>query len=124
MGAAYLTVTDHGRPDRLVGATTPAAGSPELHETIQDNGGMKMRPVAVIALDPGKPVTLAPGSDHVMLMGLKAPLKAGDSLPLTLTFEHAKPITVIVSIEAVGASGAMQGQGAVDGMQGHMGHMP
>ncbi len=125
-GAAYLTVTDNGQPDRLVAASTPAAAA-ALHETIQDSGVMKMRPVAAIALDPGKPVTLAPGGYHVMLTGLKAPLKAGDSFPLTLTFEHAKPVTVMVNVEAVGASGAMQVHGSMSGMGGmrdHTGHAP
>jgi copper(I)-binding protein len=69
---------------------------------------MKMRPVPSVALDTGKPVTLKPGGLHVMLMGLKAPLKAGDSFPLTLTFTHAPPLTVTVKVEAGGGSG-MQG---------------
>lgn len=124
-GAAYLTVTDNGRPDRLVGASTPIAAMAELHETINDNGVMKMRPVAGIALEPGKPVTFAPGGYHVMLMGLKSPLKAGDSFPLTLTFEHAQPITVTAHVEAVGGGtmdhGTMQG---MPGMSGQMGNKP
>src|SRR5580658_1485732 len=94
-GAVYFTVTSAGSPDHLVGVSTPVAATAELHETTNDNGVMKMRPVASIALDPGKPVMFKPGGYHVMLTGLKGPLKAGDSFPLTLTFEHAQPITVI-----------------------------
>jgi hypothetical protein len=131
-GAAYLTVTDHGRPDRLVGVSTPVAATAELHETINDNGVMKMRPVAGIALEPGKPVKFSPGGYHVMLTGLKSPLKAGDSFPLTLAFEHAQPITVTAAVEAVGAamdrggmSGmSMSGQGGMPGMSGQMGSKP
>ncbi len=135
-GAAYLTVTDNGHPDRLVGASTPVAATAELHETINDGGVMKMRPVAGIALEPGKPVTFAPGGYHVMLMGLKGPLKAGDSFPLTLTFEHAQPITVTATVQAVsgaamehdhgGMSGmGMSGQsGSMPGMSGQMGNKP
>jgi copper(I)-binding protein len=105
-GAVYLTLTDNGRPDRLVGVSTPIAAMAGVHETIQDNGVMKMRPVAGgIALDPGKPVTFTPGGYHIMLMGLKSPLKAGDSFPLTLAFEHAQSITVSVHVEAMGAGG-------------------
>lgn len=124
-GAAYLTVTDNGRPDRLVGANTPIAAMTELHETINDNGVMKMRPVPAIALEPGKPVTFMPGGYHVMLMGLQQPLKAGDSFPLTLMFEHAQPITVTVNVEAVGGAG--MDHGAMPGMPGmsdQMGHKP
>jgi copper(I)-binding protein len=119
-GAAYLAVTDHGRPDRLVSVSTPVAAMAEVHETIHDNGVMKMRPVAGgIALDPGKPVTFTPGGYHIMLMGLKSPLKAGDSFPLTLTFEHALPITVTVHVEAM-AAGGMNNDGMqnMPGMQG------
>ena len=104
-GAAYLTITDSGAPDRLTGASTPVAATAELHESMSgDMGMMKMRPVPGLPVAPGKPVKLAPGGYHIMLMGLKAPLKQGDSFPLTLTFEHAPPMTVTVAVEGVGAS--------------------
>ncbi len=83
-----------------------------------------MRSVAAIVLDPGKVVTLSPGGYHVMLMGLKSPLKAGDSFPLTLAFEHAQPITVTVKVEAVGASGMEHDHGTMGSMPGQMGHTP
>ncbi|MGA3399609.1 MAG: copper chaperone PCu(A)C [Acetobacteraceae bacterium] len=122
--AAYLTVTDNGRSDRLIGASTPIADMAELHETINDNGVMKMRPVAAIALEPGKPVSFKPGGYHVMLMGLKNPLKAGDSFPLTLTFEHAQPVTVTAHVEAVGGAGMDHDHGTMQGMPGQMGNKP
>jgi copper(I)-binding protein len=122
--AVYLTVTDNGQPDRLIGLSTPVAATAELHETIHDGGVMKMRPVAGIALEPGKPVTFSPGGYHVMLTGLKKPLKAGDSFPLTLTFEHAQPITVTVKVEAVDLAGTGHEHGTIDGMPGQMGHTP
>ncbi|MSP00386.1 MAG: copper chaperone PCu(A)C [Acetobacteraceae bacterium] len=101
-GAVFLTITGQGTPDRLTGFASPVADTAELHESIDDKGVMKMRPVAGLALEPGKRVTLAPGGYHVMLMGLKAPLKAGDSFPLTLRFEHAPALTVTVKVEPVG----------------------
>jgi hypothetical protein len=70
---------------------------------MSDMGMMKMRPVPGLSVAPGKPVKLAPGGYHIMLMGLKAPLKQGDSFPLTLRFEHAAPMTVTVNVEAIGA---------------------
>jgi periplasmic copper chaperone A len=112
-GAAYFTVTNDGPPDQLVGASTPEAASAGVHETIDDHGVMKMRSVPSLALDTGKPVTFKPGSYHVMLMGLKSPLKPGDSFPLTLTFAHAPPLTVTVKVEGPGGGGADRG-----GMQG------
>jgi periplasmic copper chaperone A len=124
-GAAYLTITDNGPPDELTGASTPVAATADLHETTSDSGGssmngmnmggmnmsgmggaMKMRPVASIALPTGKPVTLTPGGYHVMMTGLKAPLKQGDTFPLTLRFAHAPPQTVSVQVQAVGATSA------------------
>ncbi len=119
-GAVYLTVTDNGRPDRLTGASTPAAAEAGLHESSEDNGVMKMRPLDGIALDPGKPVAFKPNGYHVMLTGLKAPLHAGDTFPLTLTFEHAKPVTVEVKVEATG----MHDHSGMAGMHDHMGRSP
>jgi hypothetical protein len=91
-----------------------------VHETINDNGAMKMRPVPSLTLDPGKPVTLKPGGYHIMLTGLKSALKPGDSFPLTLTFEHAQPVTVTVKVEAMGGGAA--DHGSMQGMPGMSGH--
>jgi len=104
--AAYLTLTDAGSGDAVTGASTPVAGMAGLHETIDDGGVMKMRPIPQLTLEPGKSVTFAPGGMHIMLTDLRQPLKAGDHFPLTLTFAHAPPLTVDVAIEAIGAGGA------------------
>jgi len=103
-GAAYLTLTAHDQGDRLTGASTPVADMAELHQSSEDHGVMRMRPVEGLALEPGKPVALSPGGMHLMLMGLKQPLKQGASFPLTLTFEHAPPVTVQVPVKAAGAA--------------------
>lgn len=135
MGAAYLTVIGGGLPDRLIGISSPAAAKTEVHETINDNGVLKMRAVPSMVLEPGKPVAFQPGGYHVMLMGLKSPLKLGDSFPLTLTFEHAAPITVMTTVEAprsdaAAATGHDHGTmaaapvAAAGTMQGHGDHKP
>ena len=75
-----------GIADRLTGVSTPVAGTAELHQTINENGVLRMRPVSDgMALPPGHAVTFAPGGLHVMLMDLKRPLTQGDVFPLTLT---------------------------------------
>ena len=107
VGAAYVTLTDNGQADQLTGASTPVAATAELHETRNQGGVMQMRPVPSLALEPGKPVTFTPGGYHVMLMGLKQPLKQGDSFPLTLTFAHAQPVTVQVKVSGPGAAAPM-----------------
>lgn len=72
----------------LVGASSPIAGVTEIHEMKMDGGTMKMRAVPRLDVPAGKPVSLAPGGYHVMLMDLKQPLKKGDSVPLTLQVEN------------------------------------
>ncbi len=70
----------------LVSASSPVAGIVEIHEMAMDGGVMKMRAVAQLPLPAGKAVDLKPGGYHVMLMDLKAPLKEGETVPITLTF--------------------------------------
>jgi periplasmic copper chaperone A len=118
-GAAYITLKGGSRPDQLVAASTPVAASAEVHETTGDNGVMKMRPVPAVPIPPGQTVTFTPGGTHIMLMGLKKPLTAGQSFPLTLTFTHAAPVTVEVKVRPLGGgSSGMKGDsmGSHDGM--------
>lgn len=104
VAAVYLgTVTARGaQPDRLVRATTPAATGVEMHTmNVDAQGVMRMREVEAIALAPGKPVTMRPGGSlHLMLTGLRAPLKQGDVFPMILHFERAGPIGVTVKVDA------------------------
>ncbi|MBI5255499.1 MAG: copper chaperone PCu(A)C [Burkholderiales bacterium] len=72
---------------RLVSAASPVAGVVEIHEMVMEGTTMKMRQVPGLELPAGKTVELRPGGYHVMLMDLKAPLKAGDEVPLTLVVE-------------------------------------
>jgi periplasmic copper chaperone A len=102
-GVIYLTINDTGAPDRLTSVASPVAASAALHESFSENGVSKMREVAGLAVSPGTPVTLAPGGYHIMLMGLKQPLKQGDAFPVTLTFEKAGPVTATVTVEKLGA---------------------
>ena len=104
IGAAYLTVQSP-TADRLTGLSTPAAQKAELHTMTMDNGIMKMRPLDGLDLPAGQPVTLKPGGTHIMLMGLKAPLQAGQSFPMTLQFAKGGAKEVNVEIEKPGAMG-------------------
>jgi hypothetical protein len=97
--------------DRLVSAGTPVADTTELHTTVRDGDVMRMRPVAGIDLPAGRPVALSPGGLHVMLLGLRAPLKEGETIPLTLTFERAGTIEVRVPVARAGATGGMGNTG-------------
>jgi len=107
-GAIYLTIKNTGgTDDRLMSATTPAADQAQLHIEINDNGIMKMRPLSAIDVKGNSTVTLAPGGMHVMLVGLKQPLKEGQSFPLTLSFAKAGKIDVTVKVMKAGAMNGM-----------------
>jgi periplasmic copper chaperone A len=85
----YLDIESSGAA-RLVGVESPAAESAELHLMTMDGGTMRMRAVDAIDLPAGKTVSLKPGGYHVMLFGLKDALKAGGSVPFTLTVVDSK----------------------------------
>jgi periplasmic copper chaperone A len=104
IGAAYVTIQSP-TPDRLVAASTPVAKEAQLHTMEMSGMVMKMRPISGVDIPADKPVTLGPGGMHIMLMGLKEPLKAGQSFPLTLNFAKAGTRTVDVAVEPVGATG-------------------
>ncbi len=103
-GAAYVTITSP-TADRLVSASTPVAKKAELHTMSMQGMVMKMRPIAGVDIPAGQPVSLKPGGEHIMLMGLNQPLREGQSFPLTLDFEKTGPRTVTVTVEKAGAKG-------------------
>ena len=87
----YLSITNHGAMgDRLLAVESSLARKTELHTMNVTNGVMKMRQIDDgIAIPSGKTNQLAPGGFHVMLIGLKAPLNAGEHYQVTLVFEKA-----------------------------------
>jgi len=85
--AAYLVIRNYGpAADRLVSVSTPAAAMAGVHRSQVSGGVSRMRPAGEIIVPPGKMMTMGPNGLHVMLMGLKAPLKPGTTLPLTVRF--------------------------------------
>ena len=104
-GAAYMTVINNGSSgDRLLAATTPVADKIQFHHSVsEDNGVSRMREMHDVAVARGARVTFSPGGMHVMLVGLKQPLKEGQTFPLSLTFEKAGKVDVTVSVAKVGA---------------------
>jgi periplasmic copper chaperone A len=105
MGVGYFVIKNNGKkPERLLGASSPAAESVEIHRTIEEKGMARMRPVAAVDLPPGRTVKAEPGGLHLMLVGLKEPLVAGAMVPLTLRFRDAGEIEVQLKVEAIGAT--------------------
>jgi periplasmic copper chaperone A len=105
-GAAYLTLVNNGTSaDRLIRASTPMAEKVQVHQEIDDNGVMKMRELPVVEIGPGAALTFKPGGTHMMIIGLKQPLKKGQTFPLTLDFEKAGKIDLQIPIAKAGAMG-------------------
>jgi hypothetical protein len=101
--AVYMTLeASGGEGDRLVAVTSPDAARAELHTSIVEGGVAKMRPLAAIEIASGEPTVLEPGGPHVMLVGLGKKLVEGDTLPLSLTFEHAGTIELQVPVKGMG----------------------
>jgi copper(I)-binding protein len=98
--AAYMTITS-ANGGKLVSASSPVAGAVDVHEMKMEGDVMRMRDVAALALPAGKPVELKAGGYHMMLTGLKAPLKAGDAVPIRLVVEDAKGKRETVVVNAV-----------------------
>lgn len=110
--ALYMTLLNKGGDDdRLVSVSTPVAGKAEVHSTTTENGVTRMRAVEALDVKAGTSTILKPGGYHVMLTDLKAPLVAGQSFAVTLTFENAGKIDVTAMVEKAGATapGAMPG---------------
>ena len=105
--AAYFTIHGGDAADRLIGVSSTLVPKVEIHTMTMQGDVMRMREVDAIDVPAHATVKLAPGGEHLMLMGLPAPLKAGDSVPLTLRFEHAGEQTVTVPVGALGASGPL-----------------
>lgn len=103
-GVVYLRLVNRGHAaDLLIGASTPVAATAAVHETTMQNGMMMMRPLPSLPLPPGRTVELKPSGNHIMLTGLKHPLKAGDTFPLTLRLANAGEVQVSVHVERAGA---------------------
>ena len=103
---AFMEIENEGKvADRLLSATSPVAGMVQIHETRMKNNIMTMNHVMGIDIPADGKVKLKPGGYHVMLMKLAAPLKVGETFPLTLTFEKAGSVEVTVQVMKPGASG-------------------
>lgn len=107
-GGGFMKFVNGGGTDKLLSVSAEVSKTVELHEMKMEGDVMRMRQVDGIELQAGKTVELKPGGYHVMFIGLKAPLKAGDKFPVKLKFEKAGDVTVEVKVEAPGADQGMK----------------
>lgn len=103
-GAAFMVIYNNTEADdALVGGSSPAAQTVEIHQTTQaEDGTMAMAPVEEVPIPAGGEAVLKPGSYHVMLIDLVAPLVEGEQIELSLEFANAEPQTVMVPVQAMG----------------------
>ncbi len=109
--AAYFVLENRSpHPLRLVGAASPAAAATELHEVVEDAGGvMRMRPLAAgLPVPPGGTEVLRPGGPHVMLIGLRQVLTPETPVPLTLRFADGLRITARAAVRPAVAGAASE----------------
>jgi copper(I)-binding protein len=106
VGAAYLVITGGDKDDRLTGASSERAEMVELHEVVEEDGVAKMRPTEEVEVPAGKRVELAPKGRHLMLMGLDAPLVAGQTYALVLKFAESGEQKVSVTVREATAGPA------------------
>jgi len=85
----------------LIDVSSPSAKFVEIHQMTKEGSVMKMRAVDRLPIPAGKPVELTPAGYHMMLFELKAPLNAGDVIPLTLTFEDKSGKKSTVEVKAM-----------------------
>jgi periplasmic copper chaperone A len=89
----------------IVAVSSAAAASVEIHSMVHENGMMMMRAMDAFELKAGQEVVLGDGGNHIMLVGLKKPLKVGESVPLSITLQftdkHKEKIEVKAEVRSL-----------------------
>lgn len=102
ISAAYMTIHNTGAaPDRVVAASSPVAGAVELHTHVMENNVARMRRIEAMEATPGSPTVLAPGGLHIMLLDLRRPLAAGETLPLTLELASGARVEIAMPVRGL-----------------------
>lgn len=114
--AAYMTI-ESPAADRLVAARSSVSRGVELHTHVESGGLLRMAPMAALAVEPGVPAELAPGGDHLMLVGLLRPLVAGEEIVVELEFERAGTREIALPVRDLRTL-----RDAHDPAAGHAGH--
>jgi copper(I)-binding protein len=107
VGVGYMVIHNHtDAAVRLTGATSEVAAGVSIHKTIADNGMMRMQPLPDgLSIDSGQSVEFKPLSYHLMLEGLKQPLKVGQKIPVTLNFERIPAQNAVLDVRSLDAAG-------------------
>lgn len=104
VGAVFMDIKapEASENDALIKVISPRADRAEIHTVEMDDMGVaKMRPLEKLIIPMKKVTSLKQGGDHIMLMNLSGPLRAGDTFPVTLTFERGQTLDVLVTVKAM-----------------------
>lgn len=97
--AAYMEIRNSGGAEvTLVKVSSPVSRSAELHTHVHENGLMRMLSLKEVVIQVDTTFTFEPGAHHIMLIGLKRPIKTGDTVPITLTFEDGNTLTIDATV--------------------------
>jgi periplasmic copper chaperone A len=108
VAGGFMKIENKGAADQLISASSPVSGEVQLHEMTMDGNVMKMRQVKEVVVPAGATVELKPGGLHLMFMNIKAPLTAGDTVPVKLKFAKAGEVEVRMPVNTIGNPGAMK----------------
>ena len=106
VAGGFMKIIDQGAADQLISASSPVADEVQLHTMSMEGNTMQMRQVKVIDVPAAGTVELKPGGLHLMLIGIKTPLKAGDLIPVKLKFAKAGEVEVKLPVQPMGHKGA------------------
>jgi hypothetical protein len=105
VAGGYMTIRNAGAaPDRLVGASSPAAARVELHVHVREGDVMKMREVKGYDVPAKGAFELKPGGAHLMFMQIRKPFIEGEKVPVTLKFERAGEVPAEFHVGRLGAA--------------------
>jgi copper(I)-binding protein len=98
--AVYFEIHNHSETaDEMLSASSDVADAVELHlSSIDENGVMQMKQQASIPLGPDEELMFAPGGLHIMLIGLKQDLIAGETFEVTLHFKNREDLVITVTV--------------------------
>ena len=110
MTAVFADISNAGGEDiTMVGGTTEVAKMVELHEVVD---GVMQQKEGGIVVPADSTISLMPGADHIMIMGLTTPLLAGDTMSVTIELDNGETLEITADVrDYQGANEEYQGSG-------------
>jgi copper(I)-binding protein len=104
--AGYFVLRNDGeKAAKLVGASSPAFASAQLHETVDEHGLEKMVHVASVPVAAHASLRFRPGGYHIMLMHRRRGLEVGDTVEITLRLADGTKIAADFAVKGPAATG-------------------